>query len=151
MGKIFDDLRVSPGDHIIAVLTEESDIEVAAQYISEGVSRADSCSVIALPEDHPALSHRIETLGVDLQARLDAGKFTLLDPEPIALENGRFNPERFLESVEETSRTLKSANQKHALNCGLMRWLSENASVEDILYFEARFNQVVEDSPISGL
>ncbi len=73
------ELGVGPGDHIIAILTDEDDLELLSPYIADGLRNDGLCSVIALPDMHDALRGELREAKIDVRKEEGAKHFVFHD------------------------------------------------------------------------
>lgn len=142
---------VKPGDHVIAVITNEDDAALVGAYVSHGVEKGNVCSIVASASKVDALKEGIRSVGADVDQAVKDEKLMFFDPGPMGEKDGKFDVDTFCQKVADFADNAGSQGIKHIQNTGVMSWLTDLSGTDDILYLEARLNEVFENRPISGM
>ncbi|MFT7624872.1 MAG: hypothetical protein ACI9WU_004063 [Myxococcota bacterium] len=146
-----DDLDVQPGDHIIAIITDEDDVKLLARYITAGLQKGEHCSVLASPHKVEPLKAGVCEHGIDADQAIADESMLFVDPRALGTgDDGEFDMDRFIDGVSAFIDQCEERGIKHVRNCGAMSWLNDVASPDDALYLEARLADVFEGRPMSG-
>ena len=145
-------LNIQPGDHIIAIVTDEEDYSLLPRYASEGIAKGDLCNVFGASHELPALRRYMRDHGVAVEESERSGQLTFGDPcEMGRNEAGEFNPQLLLQNLEQFASSLTDRGVRHLRSIGSTSWLTGMVGAKDGIYLCARFNEIFKDTPISGL
>lgn len=145
-------LNVQPGDHVLAIITDEEDISLLPPYAQDGLEKNHLCSVMATEGDTPRVRKFIGDAGVDVEKYEEAEQLSFADPTTMGRrEDGSFDTEFFLQNLEGFVNSLADQGVEHLRSMGSMSWLPEAASAEDGIYMCARINEIFKGKPISGM
>ena len=146
-----EELDVKPGDHIIAIVTSEEEATVIGPYVAHGLKHGNTCCIVASQTKVNLLKDGVSRAGVDVDRALQNESFLFVDPEQIAVREQRFDADLFIEQVIAFADAAAAKGVQHVQNCGAMSFLTElNVDPDEVLYLEARLNEVFKDRPISG-
>ena len=145
-----EELSVKPGDHIIAILTEEDDLDLLPPYVADGLSKENVCSVIALPNVADQVRARLEDAGIDVDREEIGRHIVVHDPRKLGEESGRFTVEVFVKRLQDFIQESKKSGISHIRNMSQMSWVTEITGEADGIHLCARLNDVFKDEPISG-
>ena len=143
-----DELAITAGDHVIAIVSEDKDVDLLASYYSPAFEAGNPCVAVASPAAETELDHSLRE--ADLEDRKNL--LTVHNPSDLGCkEDGSFDVERFLAKGGDDIGRLIEAGAERIRHGGIMRWLDDvGVSDEDRIYLEARINQVIEGSCLSG-
>lgn len=147
-----NELSVQPGDHVLAVITDEEDISLLPPYAADGLAKGDACSVMARGHDTPRVREYLESAGVDVHKHESEQRLSFADPVQLGLdEDGTFDARRLVDKLIDLVAMLKKNGVRHLRSMGSMSWLPEAATPQDGIYLCAKINEIFHDGPISGL
>ncbi len=145
-----EEISVKPGDHIIAILTEDDDLDLLPLYIADGLSKENVCSVIALANVADRVRAQLEDAGIDVDREEMERHFVVHDPRKLGEESGRFTVEMFVKRLQDFIQESKKSGISHIRNMSQMSWVTEITSEGDGVHLCARLDDVFKDQPISG-
>lgn len=143
-----DDLAIAAGDHVIAIVSEDRDVDLLTSYYSPALEAGDPCVAVASPETATEIAESLRE--AELVGKTDL--LTVHNPGQLGTrEDGNFDVEQFLARGGEDIGRLIENGATRIRHGGIMRWLDDvGVSDEDRIYLEARINQVIEGSCMSG-
>ena len=145
-------LNVQPGDHILAIVTDEDYISLLPPYASDGMNKGDTCNVFARDHELETVRQYMRQEGVAVDEAERCGRLTFGDPQALGRnEAGEFDTQLLLDNLEQFAKSLKDRDIQHLRCMGSMSWLPGPHSAEDGIYLCARLNQIFRDRPVSGL
>lgn len=145
-------LNVQPGDHILAIVTDEDDLSLLPPYASDGIARGDTCSVFSTSEEMDAVRQCLRHNGIAVDQLAKTGQLLFSDPREIGRNaTGEFDAHVLLEKLELLTCSLVQQKIHHLRSMGSMSWLPGTASANDGIYICARINEIFRAKPISGL
>ncbi len=145
-----EELRIKPGDHIIAIITTEDDLALLPPYIVDGWHKGDLCSVVALPSVADRLRGRLRDAGIDVQQREQDNRLYIHDPRALGDRDGHFSVEAFVTRLQDFIEASEKSGVSHIRNMASMSWVKDIATELDGIHLCARLNDVFKDKPISG-
>lgn len=138
---------VAPGDHVIALMSGRRDVDVLPAYLSHVEPVTAPGVVVAAPSQEAEVRATLEASDIEIPS--EAIHFQ--NPLAMGLQDGEFDAERFLAATKEEVGGLIEAGAERIHHCGIMRWLTDaGVPEEECIYLEARINQEVEGSCMSG-
>ncbi len=144
-----EQLDIKPGDHVIAIITNEDEAELLAQFMAQSVEHGAPCSVIAASDKLPTLRDAASREGVDVADAEGSAKLQFVDPIPVGMKGDRFDIELFLQRMSEA---LEKAREDGVEHSGSMDWLAQvTDDMDDAVVLEARLNELYQAHPVSGL
>ena len=150
--KWIDELGVQPGDHVLAVITDEEDISLLPPYAADGLEKGDICNVMARKREQGRMRSFLSSSGLDVDHHESAHRLSFADPVELGLnEDGDFDARRLIDNLTGFVEGLKKNGVRHLRSMGSMSWLPGTAAPEDGVYLCAKINEVFKDNPISGL
>ena len=142
-----EQLDISPGDHVIAIVTDDCDLDLLPAYYGPALDESQPCIAVATP----GIATELQDCFVGEQTAQSADTLSVLDPSQLGDEGGKFSVEKFLEEVGACIQEKVDAGAKFIRHAGVMRWLDEvEATDEDRIYLEAKVNQAIEGTCVSG-
>ncbi|MCG8467616.1 MAG: MEDS domain-containing protein [Gemmatimonadetes bacterium] len=141
------ELAVGPGDHVIALMSSRRDVDVLAPYLRHVAPTTQPGVIVAGPGQRAEAFEAVESAALDIpSAALYAH-----DPLIMGMNDGWFDSEQFLARTKTEVDRLIDRGATRVYHCGVMRWIIDAAVPDDeCIYLEARINQQIEGSCMSG-
>ena len=142
------------GEHICSLYdTEAEQLAAAAEYLSDGLRRAERCIYVA--QSAAALQRfraALDGVGIDATYAVRAGALLQLTHSEAHLAGGRFDSERMLDLLNNAVESALNNGFNGLRTCGDMSWLLvECDGREQNREYEALLNQFFRDSRAAGM
>ncbi len=145
-----NDLDIHPGDHTIAIVTNESQLSLLPGYNKYGLELGRTCSIVTTSEDRDDVRKELLGGGISVDEAEEAQKLMFIDPMEVGGTEDGWKMDTFFERLEAFVEDAASKGETHIQNSGSAHWLLDVGSPMDAIRFEARLNLVFERRPISG-
>jgi len=142
------------GEHICSLYqTEDEQIAVAAEYLSDGLRQGERCMYVA--QSYPALKRfraALRDAGIDADEAVRQGALLELTHADAHLAGGSFDCERMLSMLNDAVESALNDGFKGLRTCGDMSWLLvECQGSEQAREYEVLLNQFFRDTRAAGM
>ncbi|WP_435065258.1 MEDS domain-containing protein [Halobaculum sp. EA56] len=129
----------------------ETQLTVAAAFLASGLSDGRRCLYLADVNEPTEIRSALRAAGVDAAARVEAGDLAIRDASEVYLDAG-FDPDRMIRTLEETAAESVEDGYEGVFVAGENSWcFHTEASFDHVLDFEADFDAVCPDLPVTAL
>ena len=145
-------LNVQPGDHILAIVTNEEERALLPPYASDGFAKGNLCNVFGKRKEMDALRQYLRDFGIPVDERERSGRLTFGDTREMGRNAaGQFDRQLLERNLEHFAASLRDQNIHHLRCMGSMSWLIGTTCANDGIYLCARMNEIFKGRPVSGL
>ncbi|HEX9046922.1 MAG TPA: MEDS domain-containing protein [Verrucomicrobiae bacterium] len=134
--------RLRRHDHLCLIYeTAEEQFSAIVPYIKAGLERHEKCLYIADDNTATMVLDALRRGGIAVEAALKSGGLAVLTKQDTYLKDGRFDPDRMIELLEEaTDRALREGYSALRVT-GEMTWnLGGDPGAERLMEYEAKLN-----------
>jgi hypothetical protein len=130
--------------HVCAFFgSEDEEYRVLLPFVQDGIDRGDKAVHVIGPDRRDAHLGRLAAVGIDVVAAEASGQLEVRSSADTYLRLGRFFQERMLAVFERLSGGDEARGFARSRIVCWMDWAAESrASVDDVIEFEARVNDV---------
>ncbi len=142
------------GEHICSIYdTEEEQLAVAAEYLSDGLHSGERCLYAAASRaDLNRFRTALTAAGIDVMDAVRRGAFLERTHAEVHLAGGRFDCERMLRLLNEAVEAALNDGFKGLRTCGDMSWLLvECDGREQVTDYEALLNPFFKNVRGAGM
>ena len=141
------------GDHVCTLFTTpEEQLQAAAEFISEGLSRGERCLYICCDHGIPEFRAALKKAGIDVGSEEKRGALALLTKHDGHLKGGSFDPDRMISTLRAAVEDALHDGFAGLCAAGDMSWLLDEApGWEKIAEYEARLNHFYQSNRALGL
>jgi hypothetical protein len=141
------------GDHVCTLFTTpEEQLQAAAEFISEGLSRGERCLYICCDHGIPEFRAALKKAGIDVASEEKRGALALLTKHDGHLKGGSFDPDRMISTLRAAVEDALHDGFAGLCAAGDMSWLLDEApGSEKIAEYEARLNHFYQSNRALGL
>ncbi|GAA0669278.1 MEDS domain-containing protein [Natronoarchaeum mannanilyticum] len=131
--------------------SQDTQLQVAAAFVDHGLQTGHRCLYLADVNDLDRIETALRAAGVDVDARVAAGDLVLRDAADVYLDTG-FDPEGMIETLTEGCEGCVEDGYDGLWVAGENSWcFHTNVSFDHILDFEATFDAVAPELPVTAL
>jgi hypothetical protein len=130
--------------HVCAFFNSaEEEYRVLLPFIKDGFECGDKAIHVVSPDQHRDHLQRLAGIGIDSTAVQRSGQFELRSSTETYLQDGRFDQDRMLQSLEQmASGNAEGGFPLSRIVCR-MDWVPDGQShIDDLIEYEARINDV---------
>jgi PAS domain S-box-containing protein len=131
--------------------TQQQRQSSAAQFVRDGLRRNRRILLIAQGDLQQSLRREIQSSGIEIEKLIQSGQVSFQSPEGIYLSQGRFEPSRPLQFLEESARNARSNGFEGIHVATEMDWAARSASRQGLMGFIADLRQKLDQLPIEVL
>ena len=144
--------KIGLHDHLCMIYeTKDEQLSAAIPFIKIGLDRGEKCLYIADSNSTATLKNAMCQQQINVDAAVTRGSLTITNKE-IYRYQGAFNPDQWIELIEEFVRDAESAGFSGLRLTGEMTWLTgADPCPEQLIEFEAKFNHLAHDHNILGI
>lgn len=131
--------------------TRDEQLAAAATYIDHGLNTGRRCVYLTEANTEQQVRAALQTVDVDVDARVDAGDLCILDATTVYLDSG-FDPDRMIETLETECAESIEQGYDGLWVAGENTWcFHTDHTFDHVLEFEAQFDEVCPDLPVTAL
>jgi MEDS: MEthanogen/methylotroph, DcmR Sensory domain len=130
--------------HVCAFFnSDDEEYRVLLPFIKDGLECGDKAIHVVSPDQHRDHLQRLAGIGIDSTAVQRSGQFELRSSTETYLQDGRFDPDRMLQSFEQMASGNAEGGYPLSRIVCRMDWVPDGQShIDDLIEFEARVNNV---------
>ncbi|MFO0753110.1 MAG: MEDS domain-containing protein [Thermodesulfovibrionales bacterium] len=145
--------KLSLHEHLCLLYeTPEEQAEAVIPFLQAGLEKGEKCLYVADDAALPDILEAFRRGGIDTEQALASGRLTVVSKHAVYLENGRFDPDSVVRSLEKAVETAKADGFPALRVAAEMTWvLGGEAGTERLMEYEAKLNNHLPHLALTGL